>query len=133
MRVCRLSVLVAALTASLAAGLPGASRAEEPEQTLSRATEAESARTSRVIFVCPRDALLTVEFVTSDPEKPAIVRLPDGAQISLPAKESGSGYRYADGTHELSGKGREVTWTDGSKPPVVCTEETPAVGGTEPK
>lgn len=131
MQVCRLSILVAA--AALAGGLPIASRAEEPEQTLSRATETESARTSRVIFVCPRDTLLTVEFVTSDPEKPAIVRLADGTQIRLPAKESGSGYRHADDTHELRGKGNEVTWTDGAKPPVVCTEEKPPVGGTEPR
>ena len=107
--------------------------AEEPEQTLSRAAEAESAKTSRVIFVCPRDVLLTVEFVTSDPAKPAIVRTAEGGQISLPAQQSGSGFLYADGTHELRGKGREVTWTEGSKPPVVCTEERPAAGGTEPK
>lgn len=107
--------------------------AEAPEQTLSRATESEGAKTNRVIFACPRDALLTVEFVTSDPAKPAIVRTPDGGQLSLAAQASGSGFRYADETHELRGKGREVTWTDGSKPPVVCTERTPAVGGTEPK
>ena len=106
--------------------------AETPDQTLSRATESETAKANRIIFVCPKDALLTVEFVTSDPNKAAVIRTPDGGQLSLPAQESGSGYRYADDTHELRGKGREVTWTDGSKPPVVCTEETPAVDSTEP-
>jgi membrane-bound inhibitor of C-type lysozyme len=111
--------------------LPGL--AESPEQTLSRAAEPQSANTNRVIFACPRGALLTVEFVTSDPTKPAVVRTPDGGQLSLPAQASGSGYRYADETHELRGKGRQLTWTDASKPPVTCTEHTPTVRGTEPK
>lgn len=111
--------------------LPGL--AESPEQTLSRAAESECAKTNRVIFVCPKGALLTVEFVTSDPTKPAIVRTPDGGQLSLPARASGSGFRYADERHELRGKGREVTWTDASKPPMVCTEQTPPAGGTEVK
>jgi membrane-bound inhibitor of C-type lysozyme len=126
--------LVTVLSSVALAGcltLPGL--AESPEQTLSRAAESESAKTNRVIFACPSGALLTVEFVTSDPTKPAVVRTPDGGQLSLPARASGSGYRYADETHELRGKGREVTWTDVSKPPVTCTEQTPTMGGTEPK
>ncbi|MBE7200609.1 MAG: MliC family protein [Parafilimonas terrae] len=127
-------LVVTVLSSATLAGcltLPGL--AESPEQTLSRAAESESAKTNRVIFVCPQGALLTVEFVTSDPTRPAIVRAPDGGQLSLAAQASGSGYRYADGTHELRGKGREVTWTDASKPPVACTEQTPPAGGTESK
>lgn len=124
----------AAIPLALAAGtcLGSIAGAEQVEQTLSRAVEPETAKTNRLIFVCPKEALLTVEFVTSDPVKPAVVSTPGGEQLSLPAAESGSGYRYADDTHELRGKGREVTWTDGSKPTVVCTEERPATGGTEP-
>ena len=127
------SVVTALLGLAFALGLSLPAFAEAPEQTLSRATESEGAKTSRVIFVCPKDALLTVEFVSSDPAKPAIVRTPDGGELSLPAQPSGSGYRYADDRHELRGKGREVIWTDGSKPPIVCTEEMPAIGGIEPK
>jgi membrane-bound inhibitor of C-type lysozyme len=123
----------ALLACALVASLMSSASAEEPAQTLSRATEAESVKTNRVIFACPKNALLTVEFVISDPAKPAIVRSPDGVEVSLPPRESGSGFRYADDTHELHGKGHEVTWTDGAKPPVICTEETPAAGGTEPK
>ena len=111
--------------------LPGL--AGPPEQTFSRAAEPASANTNRVVFVCPQGAWLTVEFVISDPTKPAIVRTPDGGRLSLPAQPSGSGYRYADETHALRGTGRAVTWTDASKPPVVCTERTPASDGTELK
>lgn len=119
------------LAVAFSACLTGAAAPEEPAQTLSRSTEIEAAKASRVIFVCPKDTLLTVEFVTADPTKAAVVQTPDGSQLSLPAQESGSGYRYADETHELRGKGREVTWKDGAKPPVVCTEETAAEGGND--
>jgi membrane-bound inhibitor of C-type lysozyme len=130
----KVHVAVVALSLSVLAGsMSNPILAEEPAQTLSRAIETETGSTRRVLFACPKNTLLTVEFVTSDPAKPAIVRPPGGAEITLPPQPSGSGFRYADETHELLGKGREVTWTEGSAPPVVCTEETPAVGGTEPK
>lgn len=127
------SVGAVLLSCAVMAGATATTAAEEPQQTLSRAAESEEARTSRVVFACPKGARLTVEFVTSDPAKPAVVSLSDGSQASLPARESGSGYRYADDTRELRGKGREVTWTDGAKPPVVCTEETPSSGGIDAK
>lgn len=118
--------------AALAGCLPSSARAEEPEASLSRAIEPEAASTRRVIFICPKDTLLTVEFLNTEPGKPAVIRPPTGPAITLPAHESGSGFRYADGTHELLGKGREVTWTDPSQSPIVCTEQTPTPGGTEP-
>ena len=76
---------------------------------------------------------------TQEPEKalsraaePAIVRPPEGPAITLAPQPSGSGFRYADETRELRGKGRDVTWTDAGTPPVVCTERIAPPGGTEP-
>ncbi len=126
-------VVTVLTSAMLAVCLTMPGLAESPEQTLSRAAESESAKTNQAIFMCSRDALLTVEFGTSDPIKPAIVRAPDGGQLSPPAQASGSGVRHGDQSNELRGKGDEVTWTDASKPSVVCMEQPPPVGGTEPK
>ncbi|MGU3538784.1 MliC family protein [Methylobacterium sp. A54F] len=123
-------LLAAALTLGLARI---AAAAEEPEKVLAETVQSELAQTRRVIFVCPKDQLLTVEFLNSEPGKPAIVRPPGGAAVTLPEQLSGSGFRYADDTHELRGKGQEVTWTDAAQPPVVCTEQTPTPLGTEPK
>ncbi|MHC2089177.1 MliC family protein [Methylobacterium sp. Leaf91] len=128
----RLHTVSPFLVAAVMLGMSIQAHAEAPDKTLSRATASEGATTKRVIFSCPKDVLLTVEFVTSDPAQPAIVRPPEGPEITLPAQPSGSGFRYGDDTHELRGKGQEVTWTDQSKHPIVCTEQKPPAGGTEP-
>lgn len=127
-----ITLLAAALGGCLGCAQAQSASGEAPENALSRAAEPEEASIRRVVFACPRDTLLTVEFLNSEPGKPAIVRPPSGAAITLTAQESGSGFRYADETHELRGKGREVTWTDESKIPVVCTEQITPPGGTEP-
>lgn len=41
--------------------------------------------------------------------------------VSLPQTESGSGFRYHTDSHELLGKGNEVTWTAGRIPTQRCT------------
>ncbi|MFF8801559.1 MULTISPECIES: hypothetical protein [unclassified Methylobacterium] len=74
----------------------------------------------RVAFACPGGLTLAVEFATMDPQAPAIVHPPNGPAIALPAKPSGDGFRYADASHELRGRGRDVTWTVGSMPPLTC-------------
>ncbi|WP_246696777.1 MliC family protein [Methylobacterium planeticum] len=110
----------------------GPAPGQEPETALSRAAEPEEATIRRVVFLCPRDKLLTVEFLNAEPGKPAVVHPPDGPAITLALQPSGSGFRYADATRELRGKGRDVTWTDAGTPPVVCTERIAPPGGTEP-
>lgn len=94
----------------------------EAQQTATRVVKVADTTTNSAFFKCANDSPLTVEFNTADPIAPAIVRTADGSQVSLPVKESGSGFRYADDKHELRGKGREVMWSDGSKPPVICTQ-----------
>jgi membrane-bound inhibitor of C-type lysozyme len=76
----------------------------------------------RATFSCPAGATLAVEFVTAEPNAVAIVRPPTGPAVTLPIQISGSGYRYADATHELRGKGGDVTWTAGSAPPLHCSD-----------
>ena len=93
------------------AGAQEPSPPKEPEKALSDAVRSETAATRRVIFECPKGALLTVEFLNSEPGRPAVVRPASGEPVTLQAQESGSGFRYGDGTRELRGKGREVTWT----------------------
>ena len=126
------AVCIACLGSSLL--VPGSLwAAEEPEKALSEAVQSEQAKTRRVMFECPKGQLLTVEFLVSEPGNQAVVRPPSGAAVTLPMQESGSGFRYGDDTHELQGKGREVTWTDESKRPIMCTEQMPTPLGTEPK
>jgi Membrane-bound lysozyme-inhibitor of c-type lysozyme len=115
---------LAALAAARAAGSPAA-RAEARE-------EPEEATIRRVVFLCPRGTLLTVEFLNTEPGRPAIVHPPAGTAITLAPQPSGSGFRYGDETRELRGKGREVTWSDAGAPPIVCTERVAPPGGTEP-
>ncbi len=76
----------------------------------------------RATFACPGGAVLAVEFVTGEPNAVAVVRPPTGPAVTLPIQLSGSGYRYADATHELRGKGGDVTWTVGSAPPLACSD-----------
>lgn len=87
-----------------------------------RAIPAQAAPTGsqRVAFACPGGLTLAVEFATMDPQAPAVVHPPSGPAIALPAQPSGDGFRYADGSHELRGRGRDVTWTVGSTPPLTC-------------
>jgi membrane-bound inhibitor of C-type lysozyme len=41
--------------------------------------------------------------------------------VSLPQTESGSGFRYRTDSHDLQGKGNEVTWTAGRITTRRCT------------
>jgi membrane-bound inhibitor of C-type lysozyme len=97
--------------------------------TATVATSVAAADTQRVVFTCPGGAALAVEFVTSDPSAPAIIHPPGGPAVTLPAQPSGSGFRYADDTHELRGKGREVTWTDRAGRSVACAARQDSRGG----
>ncbi|WP_245516399.1 MliC family protein [Methylobacterium segetis] len=132
----RLSPCLAALLLWIASPPVAAQDSKPPkpaEEALTEAVQAETAATRRVMFTCPKDALLTVEFLNSEPGRPAVVRPAGGEPVTLQAQESGSGFRYGDGRRELRGKGREVIWTDLSGKPVVCTEQMPTPLGTEPK
>ncbi|MEE7493441.1 MliC family protein [Methylobacterium oryzae] len=84
------------------------------------------AETIDVTFACANGQALAVTFVNAAGPDKAVVRPAGGAAVTLPVQLSGSGFRYADATHELRGKGRSVTWTDGSGKPVTCTDRTPA-------
>ncbi|MDH3032579.1 MliC family protein [Methylobacterium fujisawaense] len=85
--------------------------------------------TIHVTFACPTGRTLAVTFVNGAGPEQAIVRPGDGGAVTLPVQLSGSGFRYTDATHELRGKGRSVTWTDGSGKPITCTDQTPAGSG----
>ena len=60
----------------------------------------------------------------------AFSRSPDGARIvqegyaplDLPAKITGSGYRYAEGGAELRGRGTEARWTRPGAAETICHE-----------
>lgn len=82
--------------------------------------QAASSTTRRVTFACPAGQTLRVEFATSDPQAPAIIHSPAGPAVTLPSLPSGDGFRYGDADHELRGKGKQVTWTEGSKPAITC-------------
>ncbi|MGU3468475.1 MliC family protein [Methylobacterium sp. C33D] len=92
---------------------------------LSMAAGPGQAETIDVTFACPDGQALAVTFVNAAGPDRAVVRPANGAAVTLPVQISGSGYRYADATHELRGKGRSVTWTDGAAKPVTCTDPTP--------
>lgn len=98
-------------------------RAATAVLTVSIAMPSAAQMSRRVIYVCPGGAALAVEFVTSDPQAPAIVHPPGAPAVSLPAQLSGSGFRYADHAGELRGKGREVTWTDQTGRSTTCVAE----------
>ncbi|GJD48248.1 hypothetical protein OPKNFCMD_0965 [Methylobacterium crusticola] len=83
----------------------------------------EAAAPNRVEFLCPGETTMVVEFSGTDQSRAARVVPAGGEAVTLPEQPSGSGFRYGDGTRELRGKGREVTWTDQSGRPVVCTEK----------
>jgi hypothetical protein len=44
--------------------------------------------------------------------------------VLLDARPVASGYRYADSTYELRGKGRVAQWVAGANPPIGCTERS---------
>lgn len=72
---------------------------------------ATAADDNDVTFACGDGLRLTAVFRPSRSE--VEIRLPNAAPIVLPQQPSGSGIRYADARHELRGKGRDATWTDG--------------------
>ncbi|MET7241857.1 hypothetical protein ABZT49_00660 [Methylobacterium sp. EM32] len=87
---------------------------------LSPPAQATSPSTQRVTFACPGDLTLVVEFAMGEPRAPALVRPSAGPAVTLPSLQSGDGFRYSDAGHELRGRGREVTWSERSKPAVTC-------------
>ncbi|SDA34762.1 Membrane-bound inhibitor of C-type lysozyme [Methylobacterium sp. UNC378MF] len=89
------------------------------------------AETIDVTFACPDGQMLAVTFLNAAGPEQAVVRPGNGVAVTLPVQLSGSGFRYADATHELRGKGQSVTWTAGSAKPVTCSERKPA--GTGPR
>ncbi|GJD58499.1 MliC family protein [Methylobacterium dankookense] len=82
---------------------------------------AASPTSRHVTFACPAGLTLSVEFVAADPQASAIVRPSTGPAVTLPSLPSGDGFRYGDASHELRGRGRAVTWSEGSNPAVTCT------------
>jgi membrane-bound inhibitor of C-type lysozyme len=66
----------------------------------------------QVAYMCDGGVSLTVTF---DNAGKAIVVRPGAAPATLEQQVSGSGFRYSDGTSELSGKGDEALWTTGGK------------------
>lgn len=92
----------------------------DPVSLLSPPAQAASPSTQRVTFACPGDLTLVVEFAMGEPQAPALVRPSAGPAITLPSLPSGDGFRYGDAGHELRGRGREVTWSEGSKPAITC-------------
>ena len=71
--------------------------------------------TTNVVYRCDNGLPLRVSFDRTS--NTAIVN----EAISLPQAQSGSGFRYQTDSHELQGKGNEVTWTAGRIPTQRCT------------
>lgn len=68
-------------------------------------------------FICDNNSEISVEFGVDT----ALVTREDGKGFVLPQRISGSGFWYSSGRYDLRGKGNEVTWTDDTKPPRLCT------------
>jgi membrane-bound inhibitor of C-type lysozyme len=109
----------------------GARAAEEP--ATGRAADAARSGPDRVVFACPGNQRLIATFRTTSAPAQAVVEPPGGPSVTLPIQLSGSGFRYADATHELRGKGRSVTWTDGAQQPIVCTAPRSPPPGAAPR
>ncbi|KNY22254.1 MliC family protein [Methylobacterium sp. ARG-1] len=109
----------------------GARAAEEP--ATGGAADAARSAPHRVVFACPDNQRLIATFRTVSTGAQAVVEPPTGPSVTLPIQLSGSGFRYADATHELRGKGQTVTWTDASQPPIVCTAPLARPLGAAPR
>lgn len=81
---------------------------------------APQAASRQVRLVCEDGANLRVTF-TSSPDV-ALVEEDGYTSVSLPARISGSGYRYTDDESELSSQGMEVLWTRAGAIETTCRE-----------
>lgn len=81
---------------------------------------APQAQSRQVRFTCEDGANLRVTFTTS-PDV-ALVEEEGYTPLSLPARISGSGYRYVDGGAELSSGGMQVAWTRPGALETTCRE-----------
>jgi membrane-bound inhibitor of C-type lysozyme len=69
-------------------------------------------------FRCEDGSALTVTF-TRNPDATRVSQ--EGyTTVDLPARVTGSGYRYADNGAELRGRGREAHWTRPGAAETVC-------------
>ena len=76
----------------------------------------------RVTYACDRGADLIVVF---EDEAARIVN-PDGSEIVLPSRETGSGFLYESPTHSLRGRGTEAIYTIGRMAPIRCQQNNTA-------
>jgi hypothetical protein len=74
-------------------------------------------------FRCEDGSLLAVTF-TRNPDAARIAQ--EGyVTVDLPARVTGSGYRYAANGAELRGRANEARWTRPGAAETICTEATP--------
>jgi len=76
----------------------------------------------RITYACERGADLVVVF---DDGAARIVN-PDGTEIVLPSRETGSGFLYETPTHSLRGQGTEAVYTIGRMAPNRCQQNNTA-------
>lgn len=82
---------------------------------------------TQVRYACEDDSDIVVNYSRS-PDTAQILQ--EGyAQLTLPARIVGSGYRYAEEGAELRGRGAEVNWTRPGAAETLC-RETPVTAGT---
>lgn len=78
------------------------------------ATTGEPART--VSYRCDRGPALTIEYKGDT----ARIISADGRGVTMPQRETGSGFWYQSATHSIRGKGDELTYTIGRMAPMNC-------------
>ncbi|MBV9537697.1 MAG: MliC family protein [Acidisphaera sp.] len=70
----------------------------------------------KVTYVCERGPDLVITYT----DDAARIAVPDGDPIVLKQRLAADGFRYGDKASTLRGRGREVTYANGSKRPVRC-------------
>ena len=76
----------------------------------------------RVTFSCEHGSDLIVVFG----DDAARIVNPDGSEIVLPSRETGSGFLYETPTHSLRGQGTEAIYTIGRMAPIRCQQNNTA-------
>jgi membrane-bound inhibitor of C-type lysozyme len=79
----------------------------------------------QVAYSCESGQPLTVAY--RDSGSSVKVTVADRPAVKLNARPANAGFRYGDSRHELRGEGNQVMWTTGTRTPVKCTSEDPAV------
>lgn len=72
--------------------------------------------TAPYTYACEDGNVLQVRFGSDG----VFVTPTGGAEVFLPQRRAGSGTWFATGDQELRGKGRDATWTDGTRAAVAC-------------